>query len=134
LLEAFGKVLEATGGIKAIDITVDSTPQKEVMDQILARIAAEAAAGRPAEITLTQLIKDNNATLGRLINLFLSLLELVKEGFLRAVQHKAFGEIYLLRRTPPATPAPQSPPPAAAKGPAPAEPPAAPDDRATPAT
>lgn len=104
LLEAFGKVLEATGGIKALDITVDSTPQKVVMDEILARIDAEAAAGRPAEITLTQLISENNATKGRLINLFLSILELVKEGLLRAVQHHLFGEIYLIRRTPPPTP------------------------------
>lgn len=105
LLDAFGKVLEATGGIKAMDITVDSTPQKVVMGEILARIAAEAAAGRPPEITLTQLIKENNATRGRLINLFLSILELVKAGMLRAVQHQVFGEIYLIRRTPPPTPA-----------------------------
>jgi len=132
LLEAFGKILEATGGAQRLEITVDSTPQKDVMDQILARLAAEAAAGRPAEVTLTQLVKEHNATRGRLINLFLSILELVKEGIVRALQHQAFGEIYLIRRTSPApkatTPAssegaetaPQAPSPASDAPPAPA--------------
>ncbi len=132
LLEAFGKILEATGGVKSLDVTVDATPQQVVMDQILVRLDAEAAAGRPAEITLTQLVKENNASRGRLINLFLSLLELVKEGLLRVMQHEMFGEIYLIRRTP-AAPAPAAPQkPSEAGQVVPPAPPAAPADPSAP--
>jgi len=98
LLEAFSRLLAATGAPPtAIEVVYDDTPQEEVMRRILT--AFDAAPGRPArrEVPLEDLA-ERPLDRGVVVSLILAILELVKQGVLRAVQHEPFGKIYLVHR------------------------------------
>jgi segregation and condensation protein A len=97
LLEAFGKLMEATGAMKPLNIALDDTPQDVIMQRILERFAA-AGPGPDDAITLALAdLIDGQMTRGALISLFLAILELVRQGALRALQREPFGAILVVR-------------------------------------
>lgn len=100
LIEAFGRLLEATGqAVHTIEMTYDDTPQEVVMDRILKRFAPPGQPPRE-EIKLSELAVGQTLNRGVIVSLVLGILELVKRGAIRAVQHERFGDIYLRLREP----------------------------------
>jgi hypothetical protein len=98
LLEAFGRLLDATGGLRTYDITYhyDDTPQHVVIERVLVKLTGTATEPPKERLTLRDLLGEK-PTKGVIISILLAVLELVKRGVLRAMQEKTFGEIFLLR-------------------------------------
>jgi segregation and condensation protein A len=88
LVSAFGRLMRETTAGKTEAIVVDQTPLHIYVEQILARLASE---GR---LPLSALFTPPH-TRGRLVGLFLAVLELTKTRQVRPEQPEAFGDIWL---------------------------------------
>lgn len=96
LLEAFGRLLKATGGGDgSINIVYDDTPQEVVMQRITDRLEEVRKRSGEAMADLEE-IAGGQLDRGVLVSMILALLELVKRGRVRAVQKEQFGKIYLM--------------------------------------
>jgi segregation and condensation protein A len=90
LVSAFGRLMRETLSLQPQQIVVDQTPLHVYMEQILQRLQAEPRLPFVALFT-----PPHNR--GRLIGLFLAVLELIKGHRLTAEQPEAFGPILLVR-------------------------------------
>jgi segregation and condensation protein A len=88
LVSAFGRLLRETTALQPRQIVVDETPVHVLMDDILARLRQ-----RP-RLSLAELFTPPH-TRGRLLGLFLAVLELIKGRHIWAEQPEAFGDIVL---------------------------------------
>jgi segregation and condensation protein A len=88
LVSAFGRLMRETQALQPQQIILDDTPQQVHMDRILEQVTAT---GR---ISFTQVFVPPH-TRGRLLGMFLSVLELIKGGQVIAEQPEAFGEIWI---------------------------------------
>jgi segregation and condensation protein A len=100
LVSAFGRLMRETLALQPRQIVMDETPIHVYMEQIARRLAAEAPLRFAA-------VFEPPHTRGRLLGLFLAVLELIKQRRLRVEQPEAFAEIVLY-------PAEEPPPPGTA--------------------
>jgi segregation and condensation protein A len=94
LVSAFGRLMRETLALQPQQIVMDQTPIQVYMEAILQRLRQEAPLSFAALFT-----PPHNR--GRLVGLFLALLELIKGRQLVAEQPEAFGEIRLRPAPPP---------------------------------
>jgi segregation and condensation protein A len=116
LVSAFGRLMRETLALQPQQIVVDQTPQHVYMEQIVQRLEQDARLPFSALFTPPY-------TRGRLVGLFLAVLELSRRFRVAADQPEAFGDIWLslLPEAPEAGPAPpagEGPPPDAPPPPA----------------
>jgi segregation and condensation protein A len=88
LVSAFGRLMRETMTQQTHDVIVDQTPLHVYMETILARLAQEQRLPFAALFTAPH-------TRGRLVGLFLGVLELTKQGQIIPEQGEAFGEIWV---------------------------------------
>jgi segregation and condensation protein A len=88
LVSAFGRLMRETQALEPHQIVLDDTPQHVHMEQILLRLAANS------RISFTDLFSPPH-TRGRLLGVFLALLELIKSNQINVEQAEPFGEIQL---------------------------------------
>jgi segregation and condensation protein A len=88
LVSAFGRLMRETAALQPSEITIDDTPQQVHMDRIVATLAARGRA------TLAELFTPPH-TRGRLLGLFLAILELIKGRRILLEQPEAFGELWI---------------------------------------
>lgn len=88
LVSAFGRLMRETLALQPQQITVDQTPIHVYMESILEQVRREGQVAFSALFTPPH-------TRGRLVGLFLALLELTKGRQLVAQQPEIFGEIWL---------------------------------------
>jgi segregation and condensation protein A len=93
LVSAFGRLMRETTALQPRQIVMDETPIHVTMQAIVERLR-----DRP-HLTLTELFTPPH-TRGRLLGLFLAMLELIKGRRIHAEQADAFGDI-LIRLAPP---------------------------------
>ena len=93
LVSAFGRLMRETLALEPQQIVVDQTPLHVYMGQILQRLEQEGRVPFSALFTPPH-------HRGRLVGLFLAVLELSKGRRLTADQPEPFGEIWLSRRDP----------------------------------
>lgn len=93
LVSAFGRLMRETMATQAQQIVVDVTPLHVYMDQVRARMQFERRLPFSALFTPPY-------TRGRLVGIFLAVLELTKVRWLAPTQPEAFGDIYLERQDP----------------------------------
>jgi segregation and condensation protein A len=86
LVSAFGRLMRETQGLQPTQIILDDTPQYVHMEWILQRVATS---GR---VSFVELFVAPH-TRGRLLGMFLALLELIKSNQLVVEQSEPFGEI-----------------------------------------
>src|SRR5262245_8520365 len=98
LVSAFGRLMRETLALQPSQIVVDETPLHVYMELILRRLAQE---GR---LPLFSLFTPPH-TRGRLVGLFLAVLELMKGRQVGAEQPDEFGDIWLIAETTPLGPA-----------------------------
>ncbi|HMC63363.1 MAG TPA: segregation/condensation protein A [Gemmataceae bacterium] len=98
LVSAFGRLMRETLALQPSQIVVDETPLHVYMELILRRLAQE---GR---LALSSLFTPPH-TRGRLVGLFLAVLELMKGRQVGAEQPDEFGDIWLTAETTPLGPA-----------------------------
>ncbi|MFO7975477.1 MAG: hypothetical protein R6V12_12675, partial [Candidatus Hydrogenedentota bacterium] len=80
LLEAFGRVLEATGQTATtVELTTDDTPQEVVMQRIMNRFQSSEQGSPREEVPLGEFV-EHGANRAVIISLILAILELVKLG------------------------------------------------------
>jgi segregation and condensation protein A len=104
LVSAFGRLMRETLALQPQQIVVDHTPIHVYMDQIVERLRAEGPL--PFRSLFTP---PHNR--GRLVGLFLAMLELIKGWRVLAEQPEPFAEITLsLVPEPPSSPSAESPP------------------------
>jgi segregation and condensation protein A len=97
LVSAFGRLMRETLAIQPRQIVVDETPIHVYMEQIAARLAQEGRLPFSALFTPPH-------SRGRLLGLFLAILELIKARTILAEQPEIFGEIWVAPAgTPPAS-------------------------------
>jgi segregation and condensation protein A len=101
LVSAFGRLMRETLALQPQQIVVDHTPMHVYMEQIVRRLAAEGP------LTFRALFTPPYHR-GRLVGLFLAMLELIKGLRITAEQAEPFAEITLSL-----APAPPEPPPEA---------------------
>jgi segregation and condensation protein A len=89
LVSAFDRLLRATLSHQQQAIVIDDTPQNVHMDNLLDLVRESKG-----PMAFEDLFQPPH-TKGRLIGLFLALLELIKLGHLRAEQDHTFGRIYV---------------------------------------
>jgi segregation and condensation protein A len=89
LVSAFGRLMRETLALQPQQIVVDETPIHVYMETILQRLEQQAL---PFSAVFTP-----PYTRGRLLGLFLAILELIKARRLSAEQPEPFGEIWLAR-------------------------------------
>jgi segregation and condensation protein A len=110
LVSAFGRLMRETLALQPQQIVADQTPLHVYMEQIHQRLAQEGRLPFSSLFTLPH-------SRGRLVGLFLAVLELTKGRQVLAEQLEAFGDIWLVLRppepAPPEGPLAPSPPPAA---------------------
>lgn len=106
LVSAFGRLMRETLALQPQQVVVDETPIQVYMEQIQERLRLQES------IAFTDLFVSPR-TRGRLLGLFLAILELIKGRKIHVEQPTPFGEIYV-------RPAPPSPEPAPAEQTAPA--------------
>jgi segregation and condensation protein A len=102
LVSAFGRLMRETLALQPQQITVDQTPIHVYMEAILERLRREP------RLAFTTLFTPPH-TRGRLVGLFLAVLELIKGRQIAAEQLDVFGEIWL-RAADPATERVEGPP------------------------
>jgi segregation and condensation protein A len=90
LVSAFGRLMRETLALQPQQIIVDQTPIHVYMEALLRRFESEARLAFSAVFTPPY-------TRGRLVGLFLAVLELIKNGQIAAEQAELFGEIWLYR-------------------------------------
>ncbi len=88
LVSAFGRLMRETMAGQAQAIVVDQTPLHVYMEQVLQRLQREP------RVSLSSLFTPPH-TRGRLVGLFLAVLELTKTRRVRPEQSEVFGEIWL---------------------------------------
>jgi segregation and condensation protein A len=88
LVSAFGRLMRETQALEPQQIVLDDTPQHVHMEQILAQLASGP------RISLVDLFTPPYSR-GRLLGLFLALLELIKSNQVNVEQVEPFGEILL---------------------------------------
>src|SRR5262249_59887909 len=88
LVSAFGRLMRETMALQPQQIIVDQTPLHVYMAQILERLQRESP------LPLRQLFTPPH-TRGRLVGLFLAVLELTKGRSIVPAQPEAFGDIFL---------------------------------------
>lgn len=88
LVSAFGRIVRETTALQPKQITVDETPITVHMARIEEQLAKSGRL-RFTEIFVPPLNR------GRLLGLFLAILELIKSGKIEAEQGDAFGEIWV---------------------------------------
>jgi segregation and condensation protein A len=88
LVSAFGRLMRETLALQPQQIVVDHTPIHVFMEQILSRLAAEG----PLPFRALFVPPHNR---GRLVGLFLAVLELIRARRIAAEQPEPFGEITL---------------------------------------
>jgi segregation and condensation protein A len=88
LVSAFGRLMRETLALQPQQIVDDQTPVHIYMEQILERLRREA------QVSFASLFAPPYSR-GRLVGLFLAILELMKQNTLRAEQSGAFGDIVL---------------------------------------
>ncbi len=92
LVEAFSKLMEATlGRIDLYQIESDDTPLAIYQEQIIDILKQTNSA------PFSKIFEGRNKRT-ELIGLFLAVLELIRQGIVKAEQDKPFGEIYLILR------------------------------------
>lgn len=111
LVSAFGRLMRETLALQPKQIVMDETPIHVHMERILARLEESR------RIAFSDVFVPPH-TRGRLLGLFLAILELIKGRRVVAEQPEAFGDIWLV-------PAPPEPPADAPSGPSAAPQPAA---------
>jgi segregation and condensation protein A len=99
LVSAFGRLMRETSALQPRQIVMDETPIQVYMERIL-----EGLRTRP-RLSLTELFSPP-WTRGRLLGLFLAVLQLVRDRRVHLEQPEAFGDIWVA----PAPPAGESPP------------------------
>jgi segregation and condensation protein A len=95
LVSAFGRLMRETLSLQPRQIVMDETPLQVHMEQILRLLE-----GRP-RVAFTDLFTPPH-TRGRLLGLFLAILELIKGRQVVADQPEAFGDIWIGLAPPPA--------------------------------
>jgi segregation and condensation protein A len=104
LVSAFGRLMRETLALQPQQIVVDHTPVHVYMEQIVRRLGAEGP------LTFRALFTPPYQR-GRLVGLFLAMLELIKNRLVAAEQAEPFAEITLaLAAEPPAEPPPEAGP------------------------
>lgn len=98
LVSAFGRLLRETAALQPQAIVLDDTPQYVHMERIVERLRE---CGR---LSFSQVF-DPPHTRGRLLGLFLAMLELIKSRTIAVEQERAYGEPWLSLAPPPAEPA-----------------------------
>jgi segregation and condensation protein A len=88
LVSAFGRLMRETQSLQPQQIVMDETPLQVHMEGILARLA-----GQP-RLAFSDLFTPPH-TRGRLLGLFLAVLELIKGRHISAEQTEPFGDIFL---------------------------------------
>ncbi|MEI7686503.1 MAG: segregation/condensation protein A [Planctomycetota bacterium] len=92
LVSAFGRLIRETVALQPRQIVMDETPMSVHMERIEGQVRA---AGRlPFKDVFTAPL-----TRGRLLGLFLAILELIKTGKIQAEQSDMFGEIWIELKT-----------------------------------
>jgi segregation and condensation protein A len=86
LVSAFGRLMRETAALAPRQIVIDDTPQQVHMDQILERLE------QARRLTFAELFVPPR-TRGRLLGIFLAVLELIKGRRVVAEQEEVFGEI-----------------------------------------
>jgi segregation and condensation protein A len=93
LVSAFGRLMRETLALQPQQIVPDHTPIHVYMDQIVERL------GREPRLAFSALFTPPH-TRGRLLGMFLAVLELTKGSRILAEQAEVFGEIWLQLRGP----------------------------------
>jgi segregation and condensation protein A len=88
LVSAFGRLMRETLALQPQQIVVDHTPIHVFMEQIASRLVAEGP------LPFRSLFVPPHSR-GRLVGLFLAMLELIRSGQIVAEQREPFGEITL---------------------------------------
>ncbi len=88
LVSAFGRLMRETLALQPQQIVVDQTPISVYMDMILERLALEPRSSFSSLFTPP-------FHRGRLVGIFLAILELIKDGRICAEQPEDFGEVWL---------------------------------------
>jgi segregation and condensation protein A len=88
LVSAFGRLMRETAALEPRQIVMDDTPQQVHEARILERLAASP------RLSFAALFEPPH-TRGRLLGIFLALLELMKAGRVEAEQVAALGEIWI---------------------------------------
>lgn len=89
LVSAFGRLLRETSALQPRQIVVDETPIHVLMEEILNRLR------QTPRLSLRQLFTPPH-TRGRLVGLFLAILELIKGRAIAVEQPEPFGDLFLL--------------------------------------
>jgi segregation and condensation protein A len=90
LVSAFGRLMRETAALQPRQIVMDDTPQQVHQDRILERLTASA------RLSFTDLFEAPH-TRGRLLGIFLAILELIKARDIEAEQADVFGEIWIVK-------------------------------------
>ena len=90
LVSAFGRLLRETNALQPRQIVVDETPVHVIMEEIILRLQKQQ------RLSLRDLFLPPS-TRGRLLGLFLAILELMKAGRIQAEQPDPFGDVQLYR-------------------------------------
>ena len=88
LVSAFGRLMRETLALQPHQVVVDETPIQVYMEQIKERLKGSE------RLLFTELFVPPR-TRGRLLGLFLAILELIKGRWIRIEQPVPFGEIYV---------------------------------------
>jgi segregation and condensation protein A len=103
LVSAFGRLMRETAALQPRQIVMDDTPQHVHMERILHLLQATPRLAFSGLFTPPH-------TRGRLLGIFLAILELIKGKQIVAEQPEPFGDIWLCQAPPPeVAPAPQIP-------------------------
>jgi segregation and condensation protein A len=90
LVSAFGRLMRETAALQPRQIVMDDTPQQVHQDRILERLTSSP------RLSFTDLF-DPPHTRGRLLGIFLAILELIKASSIQAEQADVFGEIWIVK-------------------------------------
>jgi segregation and condensation protein A len=90
LVSAFGRLMRETAALQPRQIVMDDTPQQVHQNRILERLTSSP------RLSFTDLF-DPPHTRGRLLGIFLAILELIKARDIEAEQADIFGEIWIVK-------------------------------------
>ena len=96
LVSAFGRLMRETLALQPRQIVIDDTPQHVHRETILRRLEVEERIAFTTFFVPTQ-------PRGRILGLFLAVLELIKQCAILVEQSEMFGEIWITRAPPPPT-------------------------------
>jgi segregation and condensation protein A len=90
LVSAFGRLMRETAALQPRQIIIDDTPQLVHQERILQRLAIVP------RLSFADLFEPPH-TRGRLLGVFLAVLELIKAGSVEAEQEDVFGDIWIVK-------------------------------------